>query len=174
MSQKTPDYILKIISISFGFAFAFVLLEIAARVLPASDSFSQKLPLKCKTPIAFVEEVDQDCLLQRTAHSTGTYTKGKLPLLPINTFKRANDIGQFSNVDFREIEASNPKILPIISIGDSYTEALQVPNTETYHGRLNQYISKSNETIKSSAIGTSGNPLSQYLVSAIHLFHLYV
>ena len=42
MARKTPDYLLKIIGISFGFAFAFVILEIAARILPASKHFTLK------------------------------------------------------------------------------------------------------------------------------------
>ena len=156
---------LKLIAISLGFAFTFLLLEIFARYIPASDSFSQKLPQRCKSPIASFSDVDQDCLFQRTARSQGVYTKGKFPPLPIKTFKRANDIGQFTDVDFREVIGKKLNIVPIVSIGDSYVEASQVRNAETYHGGLNNYISENNKIIKSSAIGTSGNPLSQYLIS---------
>jgi len=167
MSRKTPDYLLKIISISFGFTFAFVILEIASRLLPASDTFSQKLPLVCKSPISTFSEVDQDCLFKRSERSSGVYTQGRFPPFPIHAFKATNDIGQFSDVDFSEATTSSQKIVPIISIGDSYVEALQVTNPKTYHGLLNQYTGKGGETIKSSAIGNSGNPLSQYLISAM-------
>ncbi|ABV51408.1 Hypothetical protein P9215_17951 [Prochlorococcus marinus str. MIT 9215] len=168
MYRKKPDHILKGVCISLGFSFAFVLLEIFARVLPASDIFSRKLPQRCKSPIESFSEVTQDCLSQITARSQGIYTKGKFPPFPIKTFKKANDIGQFTDVDFREVVGSKVNILPILSIGDSFVEALQVQNAETFHGLLNNYISKNNKIIKSSAIGTSGNPLSQYLISAMY------
>ena len=168
MSRKIPVYILKGVGISLGFAFAFVLLEIFARVFSASDIFSQKLPQRCKSPIESSSEVNQDCLSQTTARLQGIFTKGKFPPFPIKTFKRANDIGQFTDIDFREVAGNKPNIVPIVSIGDSYVEALQVENGETYHGRLNNYISENNKIIKSSAIGTSGNPLSQYLISAMY------
>ena len=168
MSRKTPDYILKSACISLGFAFAFMLLEIFARVLPASDIFSQKLPQRCRSPIESFSEVNQDCLFQTTVNSQGTFTKGKFPPFSIKAFKKANDIGQFTDIDFIEVVENKPNIVPILSIGDSFVEALQVQNAETYHGLLNNYISKNNKIIKSSAIGTSGNPLSQYLISAMY------
>jgi len=167
MSRRTPDYLLKSVSISLGFAFAFVILEIASRLLPASDTFSQKLPLICKSPISTFSEVDQDCLFKVSERSSGVYTQGRFPPFPVHAFKAANDIGQFSDVDFSEITTSSQKVLPIISIGDSYVQALQVSNSKTYHGLLNQYTGKSGEIIKSTAIGSSGNPLSQYLISAM-------
>ena len=118
------------------------------------------------SPIDSSSEVNQDCLSQTTARLQGIFTKGKFPPFPIKTFKRANDIGQFTDVDFREVVGNKPNIVPIVSIGDSFVEALQVENGETYHGRLNNYISENNKIIKSSAIGTSGNPLSQYLINS--------
>ena len=168
MSRKTPDYILKSACIALGFAFAFMLLEIFARVLPASDIFSQKLPQRCRSPIESFSEVNQDCLFQTTVNSQGTFTKGKFPPFSIKAFKKANDIGQFTDIDFIEVVENKPNIVPILSIGDSFVEALQVQNAETYHGLLNNYISENNKIIKSSAIGTSGNPLSQYLISAMY------
>ena len=167
MSRKTPDYVLKIIGTSFGFTCAFIILEIAARILPASDIFSQKLPLICKSPISSFSEVDQDCLFQRSKKISGIYTKGKFPPFPVYALKTTNDIGQFSDVDFSETTTMRSEILPIISIGDSYSEALQVSNSKTYHGLLNQYIGNNGEKIESTAIGNSGNPLSQYLVAAM-------
>ena len=168
MSRKYSENILKILGISFGFAVGFVLLEIISRILPASDTFSQKLPQKCKSQITSYLEVDHDCLFQRTSRYEGVYTKGKFPPFPVKAFKKANDIGQFTDVDFSTIVDINSKIVPIISIGDSYVEALQVPNQETYHGLLNNYISEDEKIIKSTAIGTSGNPLSQYLISTMY------
>ncbi|MBO8218004.1 hypothetical protein [Prochlorococcus marinus] len=165
MFRKTPNYLLKGVAISLGFTFAFALLEIFARFLPASDIFSQKLPLRCKSPLASFSEVDQDCLFQANAKYQGIYTKGKFPPFPIKTFKRANDIGQYTDVDFREVVGNRSNIIPIVSIGDSYVQALQVRNAETYHGRLNNYVSENKKIIKSTAIGTAGNPLSQYLIS---------
>ena len=40
-------------------------------------------------------------------------------------------------------------------------------STKTFHGLLNQYVGNNGEKIVSTAIGSSGNPLSQYLVSAM-------
>ncbi len=167
MPRKIPDYALKIIGISFGFTLGFIILEVTARFLPASDIFSQKLPLNCKSPISSFSEVDQDCLFQRPARKYGVYTKGKFPPFPVYALKTSNDIGQFSDVDFSETTKNNLEILPIISIGDSYVEALQVSNSKTYHGLLNQYIGNNGKKIRSTAIGSGGNPLSQYLVSAM-------
>ncbi len=167
MPRRTPDYALKIIGISFGFTLAFIILEIAARFLPASDTFSQKLPLICKSPILSFSEVDQDCLFQRLERTSAVYTKGRFPPFPVYALKTSNDIGQYSDVDFSETTTRRPGILPIISIGDSYVEALQVSNSEAFHGLLNQYISNKGKKIRSTAIGNSGNPLSQYLVSAM-------
>ena len=167
MTRKTPEYILKIAGISFGFAFSFVILEISARLLPASDTFSQKLPLNCKSPISNFSEVDEDCLFRRDEYTSGVYTKGKFPPFTVHANKTTNDIGQFSDVDFSEITTSSKEVLPIISIGDSYVEAMQVSNPKTFHGLLNQYVGNNGEKIVSTAIGSSGNPLSQYLVSAM-------
>ena len=167
MTRKTPEYILKIAGISFGFAFSFVILEISARLLPASDTFSQKLPLNCKSPISNFSEIDEDCLFRRAEYTSGVYTKGKFPPFAVHANKTTNDIGQFSDVDFSEITTSSKEVLPIISIGDSYVEAMQVSNPKTFHGLLNQYVGNNGEKIVSTAIGSSGNPLSQYLVSAM-------
>tara|TARA_A100001388_G_scaffold276773_1_gene265521 strand:- start:154 stop:1362 length:1209 start_codon:yes stop_codon:yes gene_type:complete len=167
MLRKTPHYILKITSISFGFISAFVLLEIISRILPASKNFPLKLPLNCKTLITSFSDVDQDCLFQRNPNFQGIFTRGIFPPFPVYAFKKANDIGQFSDVDFHEVSELNPKIFPIISIGDSYAEALQVPNYQTYHGLLNQYITQNGKIVKSSAIASGGNPLSQYVISAM-------
>lgn len=167
MPRKIPDYALKIFGISFGFTLGFIILEITARFLPASDIFSQKLPLICKSPISSFSEVDQDCLFQRPARTHGVYTKGRFPPFPVYAFKTSNDIGQFSDVDFSETTTNSLGILPIISIGDSYVEALQVSNSKTYHGLLNKYIGNNGKKIRSTAIGSGGNPLSQYLISAM-------
>lgn len=167
MSRKTPYYILKLIAISFGFISAFALLEVISRFLPASKTFPLKLPLNCKTHITSFSEVDQNCLFQRNPNSQGVFTRGKFPPFPVYAFKKVNDIGQFTDVDFHEVSALNPEILTIISIGDSFVEALQVPNHQTFHGRLNDYISQNGKIVKSSAIASGGNPLSQYLISAM-------
>ena len=132
MTRKTPEYILKIAGISFGFAFSFVILEISARLLPASDTFSLKLPLNCKSPISNFSEVDEDCLFRRAEYTSGVYTKGKFPPFTVHANKTTNDIGQFSDVDFSEITTSSKEVLPIISIGDSYVEAMQVSNPKTF------------------------------------------
>ena len=53
--------------------------------------------------------------------------------------------------------------LRILSIGDSFVEAVQVQNSDAFHGILNNYKSKSDQNINSTILAASGNALPQYL-----------
>ena len=55
------------------------------------------------------------------------------------------------------------QILRILSIGDSFVEAVQVQNSDAFHGILNNYKSKSDQNIYSTILAASGNALPQYL-----------
>ena len=98
--MKTKSWILKLISISFGFSLSFLILEIFARILPANNLKPILLPLKCDYPLS----PDINCLIRRESKITGVYTKGNFPPLPIKAIKKTNDIGQFSDVDLETIK----------------------------------------------------------------------
>ena len=120
-----------IFALSIGFTVSLLGLEIFARFISASNYFGIKRPIVCKN----IKAIDLDCIPQR--YINGRYTKGKLPPYPINAVKSFNDIGQFSNVDFEDLNKYYPKKIKVLSIGDSYVEALQVDNSKSFHGRLN-------------------------------------
>ena len=165
MNKKIPSWILKIISISIGFTGSFIILEIWARLLPASDYFPSELPLICKNPIY----PDKNCIFRRSPNKMGHFTKGEFPPFNISVKKRTNDLGQFSNINFETIKVEDSNFKKVISIGDSFVEALQIPNEKTFHGRLNNYVTESGKYLISTSIGSSGNALPQFLT---HLFYL--
>ena len=160
MKSKNKIWLLKLLSISIGFFGAFLFFELIARTLPASDQLSLKLPLKCED----LKNPDIKCIFRRSSYKRGVYTRGKFPPFDYKAFKKTNDIGQFSDIDFKELVDADNRYLKIISIGDSYVEAIQVKNQEAFHGRLNKYISKENKKVISSSIGASGNAFPQYLI----------
>tara|TARA_A100001388_G_C28750800_1_gene492076 strand:- start:523 stop:1716 length:1194 start_codon:yes stop_codon:yes gene_type:complete len=164
MNTKVPIWILKIISISIGFSGTFFILELCARILPASEYLFSELPLSCKDPI----NPDKNCIFRRASNRKTRFTKGKFPPFSHNTFKSTNDIGQFSNFDFKDIRFERNNFQNVLTIGDSFVEAIQIPNEDTFHGRLNLYETNSGNTLISTSIGSSGNAFPQYL---IHIFY---
>lgn len=165
MSRKTPDYILKLCAISCGFALAFILLEIVSKTFLGSTHFVLKGRFQCEWN-DIESKIDDSCIFMYFPKQKGRYTKGKFPPFPVNAIKMTNDLGQFSSVDFRSFTAQTPKdSYYILSIGDSYTEALQVTNDSTFHGILNSYTTINGKKIVSTSIGKSGDPLSQYLLN---------
>ena len=165
MTRKTPDYVLKVIGISFGFTFAFIFLEIAARLLPASKHFTLKGRFQCEWE-DLESKIDDSCIFKQLPGQKGRYTKGKFPPFPVDALKSVNDLGQFSSVDFRHLTNQITKNnYYILSIGDSYTEALQVINDSAFHGILNSYKTIDGKKVISTSIGKSGDPLSQYLLN---------
>ena len=124
-----------LIALVFGSILSLISLEVFARLLPASDLISLETPIECED----LKKVDLKCLPRRKPGSQGVYTLGSLPPLPIKAFKRANDFGQLSDVDFIDFKDNSKKSLKVISIGDSFVEAMQVDNNETFHGLLNNY-----------------------------------
>ena len=110
-------------------------MEIFSRLLPASDLLSLETPIECLD----LNNIDLKCLPRRKSGEKGFYTLGALPPLPVKALKKANDIGQLTNVNFYDFKSKQLQNLPIISIGDSQVAALQVNNEDTFHGLLNQY-----------------------------------
>lgn len=164
MNYKTPYWLLKLTSIFIGISGTFLILEFTTRLIPASDYLVSELPLKCIDPV----NPDINCLFRKRSFKEGRYSKGSLPPFSIDSIKRTNDIGQFSDIDFKSLKTKNNNKLKVLSIGDSFVEALQVSNEETFHGRLNEYKTKSNQSLISTAIGSSGNAFPQYLINLFY------
>lgn len=150
----------KIISLSTGFILVFIFLEVIARVIPVSKAFFI-LPINCsKNKI-----IDKECLFRREANKKGIYSKGRIPPFHIEVLKSTNDLGQFTDIDFASFIKTSKK-LKVISIGDSYVEAKQVLNQDTFHGILNNKNTKQNhQEIISTAIASAGNQFPTYVTN---------
>ena len=152
-----------LLALVFGSILSLISLEVFARLLPASDLISLETPIECED----LKKVDLKCLPRRKPGSQGVYTLGSLPPLPIKAFKRANDFGQLSDVNFKDFKDNSIKSLKVISIGDSFVEALQVDNDETFHGLLNTYTLEleggQDFPITSTAFGAAGLAFPSYL-----------
>lgn len=165
MQKTTPTYILKVISISIGFSLAFFILEIIAKSLPATKHFSLQDKFECDW-IDIKSNISERCIFKYYPNRKGRYTKGKVPPFPIDSIKTTNDIGQFSSINFKDfIDQNSKSYFKILSIGDSYVEALQVNNDDSFHGILNSFSTKKGKTVKSTSIGKGGDAFSQYLLN---------
>lgn len=163
--KKTPKYILKLISISIGFSFGFLILELIARSFPATKHFSLQDQFYCNW-IDIKSKISERCIFKFYPNRKGRYTKGKIPPFPIDVIKKTNDIGQFSSVNFKDLINQDAKSsLQIISIGDSFVEALQVNNDESFHGILNSFSTIDGKKVISSSIGKGGDAFAQYLLN---------
>lgn len=158
---KQKGTLFKIFSISYGFTAIFTILEIFARIAPATNIFPLQKPIECISN----KNITLNCLHRRKPYSTGTWAAGKFKPFNKIAFKRANDIGQFSDVDFKEFIKNEKNKIQILSIGDSYTEGLQVKNSSTYHGILNRKLTKNKKQFISTAIAASGMALPNYIAS---------
>ena len=135
--------------------------------MPATDSFAVETPIECKN----LEEIDLSCFHRRKNYFSGRFTKGKFPPFEINVIKSTNDIGQFSNIDLKDFAKSKDnKTIRLLSIGDSMVEALQVHNSDSFHGLFNNesiinnsYQNKKRYKFISTAIGPSGMAFPNYI-----------
>ena len=113
-----------------GFGFSFFILELIARILPARDNLALDTPIICND----INKIDLNCLHRRASYLKGRYTIGKFPPFPVDAIKTTNDIGQFSDIDFKTFIKNKSGKIRILTIGDSQVEALQVDNNESFHG----------------------------------------
>jgi hypothetical protein len=80
--------------------------------------------------------------------------------------------GHINNAGFvndRDYDAGDKRPLLAV-IGDSYVEAVMVPNNETFYGRLADQLGEHGRLY---SFGVSGAPLSQYLIWAQHAARIY-
>lgn len=123
-----------------------VILESIFRILPTSDSLKLK-------PVT-----DADPILKYTENREVTKQIG-FNFSHFNT-KKINNYGYVTDKIFQK---KSNKTKPVIAvIGDSYVEALQVKNTDTFHAILDNKF----ENYDFYPLGISGSPLSQYLAFA--------
>ncbi len=158
---KQEGILVKIYSISFSFSFVFLMLEIFSRIAPATSLFPLEKPIECNLN----KKISLYCLHRRKPYSTGTWSAGKFKPFNNIVFKRANDIGQFSDIDFKDFLKNENNKIQVLSIGDSYTEGLQVKNASTFHGILNNKLIKNKKRIISTSIAASGMALPNYIAS---------
>ena len=78
---------------------------------------------------------------------------------------KANDIGQFSDIDLKDFIKNKNNYIQVITIGDSMAEALQVRNSSTFHGILNNKTTQKKEKIISTSISASGMAFPNYIAS---------
>ena len=163
MSHKKL-FLLKFASVIIGVSFPLMLLELYARFLPARNNFSIELPLECNENTNNNELIiSKNCIFRRKPRVKRRYTAGIFPPLHINVAKRTNDIGQFSNSNFSNLNDQAGYKNRFLTIGDSYVEALQVDNGKSFHEIIGE-----NKEYFSTSIGASGNAFPQYLVHLMY------
>ncbi|WP_269622998.1 hypothetical protein [Prochlorococcus marinus] len=153
-----------LVALSFGIFISIITAETIARLLPASDSTSIVFPIQCPENSI----INIKCFHRRKPFSKLRYIKGAFPPFPIDVIKNVNDIGQFSDIDFSQYSKNNINSIPIISIGDSFVEAKQVRNDESFHGILTHSKIYQNKTkrklnIVSTSIGAMGYSFPHYV-----------
>ena len=145
----------RLIALSIGTSLSVGLIKIYSLLLPTSDYIPYLRPIVCSEP-----KVQLSCLRRRS--KSGYYSKGSIFPAEIQSYKRVNDANQFTDTHYAEfISSSKSKVL---SVGDSYVEALQVNNEDTFHGRINSLAGgRIGEKYISVAFGASGMSFPNYL-----------
>ena len=129
----------------YVFTTSFIFLEIIFQILPVSDSYF----------IQPVNELNPNKHFIKNAvfvRQTGFDFKHVVR-------KKSNNYGYLTNQHFTSKKSDESCIYLIV--GDSYVEASQVQNEDTFHAILSQ-----NLVCDIYPIGASGDPLSQYLANA--------
>lgn len=124
----------------------FILLESSLRFFPVSDSY-------------WTQPVNKENPIKRFKENTQFKRQMGFDFSRV-IIKNTNNFGYFSDVDFYSKNITNKPT--VVVIGDSFVEASQVSNSDSFHGLL----SKKFPHINIYPIGTSGDALSQYLVYA--------
>ncbi len=124
----------------FSFLFCLASIEVALRIFNIAPSPTYRQPVDPTSPV-----------LHFQPNRTRRFTKGH-----INVEKKVNNYGFFSETDYKV------GINDYCVIGDSYVEAMQVRNQDTFHAIFSSNLDKKSVV----AIGVSGSPLSQYLLYA--------
>ena len=135
-----------VLYLSYLFLIVVVILEVIFRVLPTSDSL-------------MIQEVNKDePILHFKENRTITKQIG-FNFTHVNK-KNINNFGYATDTKFltKELQKNKKKKI-VASIGDSFVEAVQVSNKNTFHALLDDL----NDDINVYPIGVNGSPLSQYI-----------
>ena len=125
---------------------AAVILEVIFRILPTSDSLLIK-SVSSENPVMQFSKNRE--ITRQVGFNFQHVVK-----------KRINNYGYASDKNFQEKAEQNKPVISII--GDSYVEALQVENKNTFHAILDKNL----DNYDVYPMGASGSPLSQYLAFA--------
>ncbi len=141
-----------LIGLSVSGLLTLILLEIAFRFLPVTDTFSSQ-PVTFEQPVARFKP-NQEVTWSRDSN------------FAIVSRRRINNDGFFNDQDY-DPEDTRPLMTVI---GDSYVEAVMVPYEETLYGRLSETVGAEKRIY---SFGASGAPLSQYLIWAKYAKEAY-
>jgi len=123
-----------------------IILEIIFKILPTSGSLMIQ-PVNENNPVIHFKE--NRTITKQIGFNFAHVNK-----------KKINNFGYATDRDFITKNLQKNKKNKIVAvIGDSFVEAVQVSNKDTFHALLD----KSNENIDIYAIGVNGSPLSQYI-----------
>ena len=146
----------------FGLSLSLLFAEIIARIAPATDAVALKRPIKCSRGADNNFDFTIACFHRKPSNIIATFTQGIFRPSIVISPKSSNDIGQFSDVDFSTYLSSGDQNIRVVAMGDSYVDAVQASNYETFHGRLNKYFSNGVPVV-STALGSSGMAFPNYL-----------
>ena len=141
-----PLYLKFLLKFFYILVSVFLLLEIFFRLLPVSGSL-EMMPVNEDNPI--IHYKPNRMVIRQIGFNFNHVNE-----------KRINNFGYVSDIDFRATGSKESKTVAVI--GDSYVEALQVANQDSFHGLIQQ----NNDDIVLYPIAISGSPLSQYLAFA--------
>ena len=125
---------------------SFILLEVTFRILPVSDSLK-------------VQSINEENPIYHFAKNRIVTQQIGFNFTHTNK-KKINNYGFMSDKDYLSLDLKEKDLAVVI--GDSYVEARQVKNSDTFHFILDQEI----ESFNVYPLGTSGSQLSQYLAYA--------
>ena len=109
------------------------MLELFALIAPATSVFPLEKPIECDKKNNFKMSS------QKKAYAKSIWSAGKFKPLNQIALKETNDIGQYSDIDFKTFLANQNDNVQVLSIGDSFVEALQVINSSSFHGISNNH-----------------------------------
>jgi hypothetical protein len=143
--MKLKRILFPLISVLVGLFLSIIILEMICRVLPVRDSL-MTLSVDAENPVMRFKE-NRDVIWSSRADFS------------IITKKHVNNYGFLNDQNYSSVDKS-----PLLAIiGDSFVEAAQVENKDAMHGLLSR---DSVGRGRVYSFGTSGSPLSTYLVYA--------
>jgi len=117
-----PLYLKFLLKFFYILVSVFLLLEIFFRLLPVSGSL-EMMPVNEDNPI--IHYKPNRMVIRQIGFNFNHVNE-----------KRINNFGYVSDIDFRATGSKESKTVAVI--GDSYVEALQVANQDSFHGLIQQ------------------------------------